>query len=132
MNTSTIILICLGTLFLMAGGIGGCLYGWPQYKVYQKSMRGKADFSEAEINRQILVEEARAKEEALMMVANGEAERERIRAKASADAIQMIGESLRDNEGYLRWLWINGLHDDQGERIYIPTEANLPILEATR
>jgi hypothetical protein len=29
-------------------------------------------------------------------------------------------------------LWIQGLQDGSSETIYIPTEANLPILEATR
>lgn len=43
----------------------------------------------------------------------------------------LIGASIKDNEGYLRWLWINSLNDGNSERIYIPTEANLPILEAT-
>jgi|TARA_B100002003_G_C14041045_1_gene501641 hypothetical protein len=30
----------------------------------------------------------------------------------------------------LRYVWIKGLQDGNGERIYIPTEAGLPILEA--
>ena len=42
------------------------------------------------------------------------------------------GESLKNNESYLRYLWIQGLQDGTSEVIYIPTEANLPILEAAR
>ncbi|UCF13227.1 MAG: hypothetical protein JSW06_02940 [Thermoplasmatales archaeon] len=41
-------------------------------------------------------------------------------------------ESLKQNEAYLRYLWIQGLHDGSSEVIYIPTEANLPILESVR
>ena len=52
------------------------------------------------------------------------------RAKAAAEANRIIGESLKDNEEYLRYIWIKGLQEGKGERIYIPTEAGLPILEA--
>lgn len=40
-------------------------------------------------------------------------------------------KSLKGNEEYLRYLWINNLEKDSAEKvIYIPTEANLPILES--
>jgi len=48
-----------------------------------------------------------------------------------AKANKIIGDSLKDNESYLRYLWINGLSEkDNNTVIYVPTEANLPILEA--
>ena len=106
------------------------MYGYPIYKVYSQTMRGQADFKEAEISRQILVEEARAQEEALQMRARGEAEREKIKADATSYAIAKIGVSLETNQAYLRWLWINEVAGSDGERIYIPTEAGMPILEA--
>lgn len=111
---------------LIAVGMVGC----PKYRVYSQTCTGKADFAEAEINRQIVVEEARADEEALQMRANGEAEREKIRADASAYAINKLKEELGSPEAYLRWLWINSVPDSEGERIYIATEAGMPILEA--
>ena len=43
---------------------------------------------------------------------------------------QVVSDSLKDNEAYLRYIWIKGLNDGKGERIYIATEAGLPILEA--
>ena len=49
-----------------------------------------------------------------------------------AEANKIIGASLKSNEAYLRYLWIQGLQDGSSEVIYIPTEANLPILEAVR
>ena len=69
------------------------------------------------------------KESAKML---GEAEVERARGVAEANKI--IGESLHNNEAYLRYLWINGLKDNghAPQVIYVPTEAGLPILEAGR
>lgn len=118
--------ILLLTFVVTAAGLAGC----PKYKVYSQTMRGQADFREAEINRQILVEEARAQEEALQMRARGEAEREKIKADATAYAVEKIGLTLEQNASYLRWMWINEIAGGDGERIYIPTEAGMPILEA--
>lgn len=106
------------------------MYGYPKYKVYKQKMQGTADFKEAEINRQIQVEEARAKEEALMMVARGNAERIKIHAQATEEAISKIGEKLNQYPDYLRYHWIEEVAGSVGERIYIPTEAGMPILEA--
>jgi len=130
MNDKTIVKLCgagfLGViLFLLA-----TMWLYPKYRVYSQTMRGQADFKEAEINRQILVEEARAKEEALQMQARGEAEREKIKADATAYAVGKIGETLESNPSYLRWLWISEVALGDGDRIYIPTEAGIPILEA--
>jgi regulator of protease activity HflC (stomatin/prohibitin superfamily) len=83
---------------------------------------------EAEWDRQVAVEEAKAKLDSAKFHADAEIER----AKGVAEANEIIGTSLKGNEVYLRYLWINGLQDGSSEVIYIPTEANLPILEATR
>ena len=82
----------------------------PLYNVWSKELAGKATLREAEWNRQVTIEEA----------------------KGVAEANAIIGESLQGNEAYLRYLWIQGLHDGSSETIYIPTEANLPLLEASR
>lgn len=110
--------------------VGTAMWGLPKYKVYSKTLRGEADFAEAEINRQIVVEEAKAEEEALMLIANGEAERETIKAQATAKAIELVGEQLNLYPNYLRLHWINEITGGSSERIYIPTEAGMPILEA--
>ncbi len=116
--------------FMILFSIYALMRYYPQYRVYAQTLRGQADFAEAEINRQILVEEAKANEEALQLNANGEAQRERIRADATAYAGEKVGAMLEANPGYLRWLWINNVAGSKGERIYIATEAGLPILEA--
>jgi regulator of protease activity HflC (stomatin/prohibitin superfamily) len=74
------------------------------------------------------VQEAQAKKEAATMLAAAEVER----AKGVAEANKIIGDSLHNNEDYLRYLFVNGLEHTQNQVIYVPTETNLPILEATR
>ena len=128
----TVNIITLSTLaaLLMVGSLLTCMWALPRYRVYSQTMRGQADFKEAEINRQIRVEEARAEEEALMLEANGEAEREVIKAEATAKAVQLVGAALESYPSYLRLHWINEVAGGDGDRIYIPTEAGMPILEA--
>ena len=115
-------------LFVVVGGLGGACLAYPHYQVYSQTKAGEAKLREAQSSRQIAVEEAKAFLEAAKFQAQAEVER----ARGVAEANKIIGNSLRDNEAYLRYLWIVGLHDGSSEVIYIPTEANLPILEATR
>ena len=60
------------------------------------------------------------------------AQAEIIRAEGVAKSNEIIGSSLKQNEAYLRYLWINGLQHSSSQVVYVPTEANLPILEANR
>jgi hypothetical protein len=55
-----------------------------------------------------------------------------MRAEGVAKANKIIGDSLKENEAYLRYLWISEMKETKDQIIYIPTEANLPILEAGR
>ena len=106
----------------------GLMFGMPMYNVWQQEMTGKAEFSRAEQNRKIKVEEAKAEKESAVF----RAEAEIIRAEGVAKANEIIGGSLKDNKDYLTYLWIQALYDESNSVIYVPTEANLPILEATR
>ena len=114
----------IGFFGLIVLGMWGC----PQYDVWQKELSGKAQLKEADWNRQIAVREAEAKKESAKSLADAEI----IRARGVAEANEIIGKSLKGNEAYLRYLWIQGLQDGSSEVIYIPTEANLPILESVR
>jgi len=100
----------------------------PLYNVWSRELAGKATLREAEWNRQVAVEEAKANLESEKLNALAEVER----AKGVSEANAIIGESLKGNEAYLRYLWVKGLTDGSSEVIYVPTEGNLPILEATR
>lgn len=118
---------------LVAGGLllTLAMWGCPRYDVYSREMTGKAELAQASSNRQIKVNEAMAAEEAAKHLAQAEIER----AKGVAEANRIIGDSLKGNEDYLRYLWIHNLAEAEGKGaqvIYVPTETNLPILEATR
>ena len=108
--------------------VGGGMAVLPRYNVWSRELSGKAELREAEWSRKIKIEEAAAKMESAKHLAVAEVER----ARGVAEANGIIGTSLQGNEAYLRYLWIMGLHDGNSEVIYIPTEGNLPILEATR
>jgi len=115
-------------LLIFIGIIIGCLVGCPRYRVYTQQMEGKAELQRAISNRQIAIQEAHAKMEAAKDLAQAEV----IRARGIAQANQIIGNSLKNNEAYLHWLWIDQLENNKNSVIYIPTEANLPIMEANR
>lgn len=72
------------------------------------------------------IKEAEAKKQAASSLADAEV----IRAEGVARSNKIIGDSLRENEAYLRYLWIDTLAKDDKQIIYVPTEAGLPILEA--
>jgi hypothetical protein len=114
------------SLFVAAGIIGGLMYGIPKYNVWKAEQNGKAELAQAEGNRQIAVLEAQARMDSASLLAQAEI----ARAEGVAKANQIIGESLKENEAYLRWLWIENLDKGNNSVIYIPTEGGLPILEA--
>jgi regulator of protease activity HflC (stomatin/prohibitin superfamily) len=127
MNNQTNLFVKIGilALFLITISVGGCMYGMPMYNVYHQKMEGEAELAKANFSKQVMVQEAQAKMDAATMLANAEVER----AKGVAKANQIIGDSLKNNEDYLRYLFVNNLEHTQNQVIYIPTEANLPILE---
>lgn len=105
----------------------GGLYGCPRYNVWQQEMSGKAEFAKAEQNRRIKIEEAKANLEAEKLNAQTEVER----AKGAAEAIKIENGSI--TPAYIQYLWVrqqNNLNDKT--IIYIPTETNLPVLEASK
>lgn len=112
---------------ITAAGMVGC----PQYNVYSSRLQGEAELAQAQQNRQIAVNEARAKMESARLLAQAEVER----AKGVAEANRIISNGLKGNEEYLRYLWITEVAQngkDGKTVVYIPTEANMPVLEAQR
>ena len=102
------------------------MWGYPRYVVYEQTQAGMGKLAEAQSSRQIAVLEAEAKRESAAKLAEAEV----ARAKGVAEANRIIGDSLKGNEVYLHYLWIHGLQESKNEIIYVPTEANMPILEA--
>ncbi len=74
-------------------------------------------------------QEAQRKEFELT-AAQKDAEIEVARAKGVAEANKIIANSI--SQQYIQYLWVQGLNDGNSEVIYVPTESNLPILEANR
>ena len=115
------------TVILVAAMMTGGLFIVPYYNVWQQEMSGKAEFAKAEQNRKIKIEEAKANLEAEKLNAQAEVER----AKGAAEAIRI--ENGRITPAYIQYLWVrqqSNLNDKTV--IYIPTETNLPVLEASR
>lgn len=118
-------------IILYAGLVGvgfiGLFAGIPAWIRYQNLLNAKNELAQQQYLKQVAIATAESKNES----AKYEAEAEVTRAKGVAQANQIIGDSLKGNEGYLRYLWITGLETgSNAERIYIPTEAGIPILEA--
>lgn len=108
--------------------IAAGMYGCPQYNVWQQGLIGEGELRRAEQNRRIAIQEAQAKRESASLLAHAEIER----AKGVAAANQIIGDSLKGNEAYLRYLWVQGMQNSAGHTVYVATEAGMPIMEAGR
>ena len=88
-------------------------------------MQGRSELTQAEWNKQILIQYATAKLEAERLNALAEI----VRAEGMAAAMEIEGGKL--TETYIRYLWVRLMTDNKNV-IYIPTEASLPLLEINR
>lgn len=101
------------------------MWGCPKYNVYRQQKEGEALLAHAQSSREVAVAEAKAKMESASLLAQADT----IRAHGIARSSQIIGQSLTPS--YLHWFWIDNI-DKSNNVIYVPTEANLPIMEAGR
>lgn len=122
MNKS-ITLTALAFIFFITLTMAGC----PIYQVWRNGKHGEAELKRATYNRRIAIQEALAKKESAEYLAQADT----IRAHGIASSNSIIGQSLNNNESYLKWLWIDELSKQQNV-IYVATENNLPIMEAGR
>lgn len=104
--------------------------GCPVYNVWNSGLQGKAALAHANYSKEVAVAEAKAKMESASLLADAEV----ARARGVAGANKIIGDSLRDNEAYLRYLWITDVAGTNVDKtvVYVPTEVQLPIMEAGR
>jgi len=107
-----------------------CLWLWPVYNVYSQRLAGQAALAHAQSSKEVAVAEAKAKMESASLLAQAEV----ARADGVAKANKIIGESLKNNEAYLRYLWITDVAGANVDKtvVYVPTEVQLPIMEAGR
>jgi hypothetical protein len=124
-DNKTLLFYSLFSLVVLST-VGFLFWFFPTYNVWQKELSGKADLRQAEWSKQIAVQEAEARLQSAKLDAQSEIER----AKGVKEANVIIAESLRGNEEYLRYLWIDKIAQANQQVIYVPTEAGLPILEA--
>ena len=109
------------------------MVGCPRYNVYRSGLAGEAELVRAEQNKKIAIEDAKAKLQSAKMLAEADSIRaigaknvEKIRAEGMAEAMEIENGKLTDK--YIQYLWVRNI--DKGDKIYISTEAGLPILEA--
>ena len=96
------------------------LFAWPQYKVWQQGMAGQAQLSKAQQSKQIAIETAKAELES---------------AKLRAEAIKVMGKAAQEYPEYRQQEFIGAFGEALREGninqiVYVPTEANIPVLEA--
>lgn len=113
------VLFALWLIFLWLG---------PIYNVWASRKEGEANLAKAKFDEQIQVAEANSR----LAAAEANKKAEVVEAEAFAESIKTIGEALNSNRDYLHWQWIKMMEDRDGDTVYVPTEASMPILEATR
>lgn len=110
----------LVVVVIVAVIIAAAMFLMPKYRVYSQELRGQAALAEARSSKQVQVEQAR-----------GELESSKLRS----EAIKIIGKAAQEYPEYRNQEFIGAfgeaLREGQIEQIiYVPTEANIPILEA--
>ena len=121
-----IIIIAIAVMLIIAWA----LVGYPIWRVWASHRSGLADLQQAKNEQQIQIAEAQSRLDAAGLNKKAAV----IEAEAVALQIKAIGEQLTQHDLYLRWQWIKMMEDrhDKSSTIYVPTEANIPILEASR
>lgn len=112
----------VGGVFGLLAVVAFGLWFFPTYGVWQAGLSGKAALMRAEQEKQIQIEQAKAELES---------------AKLRAEAIQIVGESSQKFPEYRTQEFIGAFAEavKSGaveQIIYVPTEANIPIVEAGR
>jgi hypothetical protein len=112
--------------FVLAFVLFWILFGYPHWRVWASHQAGLADLQWAKNEQQIQVAEAQGRLDAAQLNKQAAV----VEAEAVALQIHCIGDQLTKHDLYLKWQWIKMMEDRDGETIYVPTEAGLPILEA--
>lgn len=126
------IAVIVTVIFFLGTIVGGCA-AYPHYDVWASRKQGEAELARAESAKKIAIETAKASLDSAQYLADAEI----ARAKGVAEANRIVGESLKGNEAYLRYRYIENLAANSEDKatatiIYVPTEAGLPILESGR
>jgi regulator of protease activity HflC (stomatin/prohibitin superfamily) len=106
-------------LLLLISIFGGCA-AYPQYNVYSERLAGEAALAKANSTKQVLVTQAQAEKDAAVL---------------RSEAIKIVGQAAKDFPEYRQQEFIGAFADAMqngkiDKIIYVPTEANIPIIEA--
>lgn len=99
-----------------------CFFGVPYYRVWTAGMAGKAALMKAEQEKKIQIEQAKAEVES---------------ARLRAEAIQLVGAAAQKYPEYRTQEFVAAFGEaiksgEVEQIIYVPTEANIPIVEVKR
>jgi len=114
-------IVCLAVVAaLIVGVIFGSVYIWSGLRVMNATSVGKAELAQAEQNRQIKITTAQAEKEA---------------AEYQAEAIRIVGQAAKDFPEYRHQEFLSAFGEalregKMSQIIYVPTEANIPLMEA--
>lgn len=97
--------------------------------VLLRDVRLPASFSDS-IETKLKAEQQSLQKEFELIKAKKDAEIEVARAQGVAQSNRIIAASIDSN--FLNYLWIQGLQSNDKQVVYVPTESNLPIMEAGR
>jgi regulator of protease activity HflC (stomatin/prohibitin superfamily) len=113
------------TMLLINTGCGVWYAEWQgDIRKADLKAKGEAELLEAESSKKIAVESAKAQLESAKLLSQAEVER----AKGAAEANRIIGNSLKNNDSYLKYLYITNLEKGgTANTVYVPTEAGLPL-----
>jgi regulator of protease activity HflC (stomatin/prohibitin superfamily) len=96
---------------------------------------GKGILLKAESEKKAMVEEAKAKSESSILASQGrlksaenDASAKLTRATAEAESINRIGKAIQNNPSYVKYLQVQSITNSKANKIFIPTENNMPIL----
>jgi hypothetical protein len=98
------------------------MFGLPLWNVWRTGLSGEAELKKAEQTRMIQVQQAKGEKDS---------------AQLRADAIAIVGKAAKDFPEYRQQEFIGAfaeaMHEGKiSQIIYVPTEANIPIMEAGR
>lgn len=113
------IAVIFSAMFIIGGAVATWLAVGPVYRVWSAQKDGEAVLAHAHSARMVLVTQAEAEREA---------------AAKRAEAIAIVGKAAKDFPEYRQQEFIGAfaqaMHDGKiTQIIYVPTEANIPILE---
>ena len=121
-EVSVVISSVIGATVFVIMLVFALMAGYRHYSVWSMEMQGKAKLAEATHSRQIQIEQARSEREA---------------AALRAEAIAIVGKAAKEFPEYRLQEFLGAFAEALKEGninqiMYVPTEANIPITEATR